>query len=144
MADLIAATSPQRSVKENVKLAEDVFDCLVLGLDWKETGGMCHKSHWPNVERAIRREPLCGQKVRAFAANLKGDLSQITIDTIIWRFYRGYEWITPRRYEKLAKKLKAAARRHGLKPAEYQAVLWVKIRIGMYKNLPGGIKSLFE
>mgnify|MGYP001567439355 CR=1 FL=1 len=65
----------------------------------------------------------------AFAANLKGDLGKVTIDThagqAAWLspILEG-KW-SPRQYECLAEVYVELAREVGYKPAEVQAVVWV-------------------
>lgn len=141
MAGLIAATSPQKSVAENLRLAKEVYKRYCLFDNWESVPGLNPKSHIPNIRRVLESKPLCGLKVRAFTENLKGDLSPVTIDTILWNFYCPGVWITPNRHKKLVQKIKRAAKRFGLKPAEYQAIIWVKIRgsknavLSMFDNI---------
>jgi hypothetical protein len=144
MADLIAATSPQRGIAFNLGLAKSVYDCYMNGENWRLVEGLL-PNHISNIDRAILGEPLRGCKVSAFSANLKGDLSRFTVDSILWRHYRGTAWITKNRYKKLAAALSRVAKRNGLKPAEYQAILWVAIRAATPGNLSrGGELSMFE
>jgi hypothetical protein len=127
MAGLIAATSPQRKVKENLHTARKILECIVSDKDWREVGGIL-PCHFKNIERAISGAPLHGGKVKAFYENLTGNLDSVTIDTWMLKFFKFSGWITPRRYEKFQKRVIKNARRHGLKPAEYQAIIWVKMR----------------
>jgi soluble lytic murein transglycosylase-like protein len=127
MADLIAATSPQRATEVNIQLAKEVYREYCLFGSWESVVGLL-PNHKTNIRRALNREPLRGLKVRAFAENLKGNLDVVTIDTIIWGYYRPGVWITAKRHKKLCRYIKSAAKRRGLKPAEYQAIIWVKAR----------------
>ncbi len=80
-ADLLAATSPQMDVRENVKEAEKALERHRKG----EPQEPWIPSHAKNIERALRREPLSGPKVRAFAAALKGDVEAVVVDTWMLR-----------------------------------------------------------
>lgn len=127
MADIIAATSAHTSVPINLQLAKEVYREHCLFGDPLNVKGLL-PNHRRNIARILAGQPLRGLKVRAFAENLKGNLNAVTIDTIIWTYYRKKVWITPNRHKKLVKQIKDSARRHGLKPAEYQAIIWVKAR----------------
>lgn len=80
-ADLLAATSPQMDVRENVKEAEKALERYRKG----EPQEPWIPSHTNNIQRALRREPLSGPKVRAFAAALKGDVNAVVVDTWMLR-----------------------------------------------------------
>lgn len=123
--DLLAATSPRKQVKVNWKMAVTIFD------EYKETGRInCEgvmRSHQSNVIRAIYGLPLSGWKVPAFAANLKGDMERVTIDTWTLRYFGlKQNRIRGKEYFRMEKALQKMARRRGMKPAEYQAIIWVK------------------
>jgi len=83
--DLLAATSPRKQVKVNWDIAQHIYERYKHDgyIDCKGLMG----SHIPNVLRALYREPLHGYKVPAFAANLKGDMNRVTIDTWIKRYF---------------------------------------------------------
>lgn len=127
MAGLIAATSPQRAVKENLYMARKILEAHFLGGDWTAVRGIL-PAHYQNIKRVLAGEPMRGGKVCAFYENLTGNLDVATIDGWMLKYFRFTGWITPRRYEKFQKRVKRNARRYGLKPAEYQAIIWVKIR----------------
>ena len=117
--DILAATSPQKQVSVNWDIAQNIYE------RYKHDGYIdCQGlmgSHIPNVLRAIYREPLHGYKVPAFAANLKGDLNRCTID--IWTLrYFGLQQKRIRRKEYY----RLEAQHRGMKPAEYQAMIWCK------------------
>ena len=123
--DLLAATSPRKHVKANWRLAERIFKLYIEKHEWCEINKMpglmpCHTG---NVYRALTRQPLSGRKVRAFAANLKGDFSQVTVDVWVGRFY-GYEKITNKVYDHIEWVIKQCAEIIGVTPAELQAELW--------------------
>ncbi len=123
--DILAATSPRKQVKANWNLAVKILR------EYKSTGsyfrrGMM-KSHWMNVDRALKGEPLSGYKVPAFAANLRGDLERVTIDTWVLSFFRLKQYqIRRAEYFRMEKAIQMLARHRGMKPAEYQAMIWCK------------------
>lgn len=123
--DLLAATSPRKQVKVNWDLARHIYE------RYKHDGYIdCQGlmgSHIPNVLKALYREPLSGYKVPAFAANLKGDMNRVTIDTWTLRYF-GLQQSRIRRkeYFRLEVAIQKMARRRGMKPAEYQAKIWCK------------------
>lgn len=134
LIDLLAATSPRKQVSANWRLAMRIYHVH------KNTGalgcGSIHNdnlfkgtlpAHRPNVIRALKREPLSGNKVRAFAANLKGNLEEVTIDVWVCRYYN---WdstkLTNNVYASCAEFIRKEAEACGLKPAEYQAVIWYR------------------
>lgn len=135
--DLLAATSPRKQVSANWRLAMRIYHVwknrpFKAILRWSREpfhdnlfrGVM--KSHRPNVLRALRREPLSGNKVRAFAANLKGDLDQVTIDVWVCRYYGWTTQMNDKLYKHRAEGIKLAAKLEKMKPAEYQAMIWYK------------------
>jgi hypothetical protein len=148
--DLLAATSPRKQVGANWRLAMRIYHVWqqrpdkqwlpkyvkyehhkwVLSevpehKDWFDNmlkGVM--KTHRPNVLRALRREPLSGNKVRAFAANLKGDLEQVTIDVWVCRYFGWKTTLSNKQYKHYADRIREWAARVGEEPAEYQAQVW--------------------
>lgn len=125
--DLLAATSPRMHVRKNWRVAVQIYKAWKAGRTCLE-GVM--KSHHPNVLRALRREPLSGEKVRRFAGNLRGDGDSVTIDVWVCRAL-GIDphSLTASRYAELESALQTAAHRHGVKPCEFQAALWQVQRI---------------
>ena len=129
-ADLLAATSPRKQVSANWKLADKVYRHLV---DRIPQGAGCLEaclssigvmsSQQPNVIRALKREPLSGPKVRAFAANLKGDMSQVTVDVWMLRLF-DYDKPTEKHRKEVVDYVIRAAAELGCEPAECQAEMW--------------------
>jgi hypothetical protein len=121
--DLLAATSPRMQVRSNWRAAKRIYRQWKSGIPVDLTGVM--RPHRPNIWRALRREPLKGEKVRRFAENLRGDSDVVTIDVFVCRAL-GVEQksLTPSRYAELEQGLREAAYRHGVRPCEYQAALW--------------------
>jgi hypothetical protein len=149
--DLLAATSPRKQVSANWRLAMRIYhvwNSLDVHKGWFLRCYQCHrkgkkypedsdfiglhnnlftgvmKTHRPNVLRALKREPLSGNKVRAFAANLKGNLEEVTIDVWVCRNYGWSVSMTDKQYRERSNKIRQEARLVGLRPAEWQAVIW--------------------
>ena len=126
---LIALTSPRKHVKANVKLAEAIYYNIQKGLHWSSN----IKGLMPNVRKSINHyletKEIRGLKTSNFYKNLMLDLNAVTIDTWQLKYHNINKLkLTPLQYDKLTKRIKANARRHNLKPAEYQAVTWNIIR----------------
>jgi hypothetical protein len=131
--DLLAATSPRKQVSANWRLAMRVYHVYkntgCLGAGGLHTDNLLKgvmKSHRPNVIRALKREPLSGNKVRAFAANLKGNLEEVTIDVWVCRYF-GWDDKKPmslKTYMERAEHIRRLAKLGGRRPAEYQAEIW--------------------
>jgi len=131
-ANLLAATSPRKQVGANWRLADKVYDW------WKDAPPISARhvaipgviadlgvmpSVIPNVIRALSREELSGPKVRAFAANLKGDMSQVTVDIWMLRLF-DYDKPTEKHRKEVVDYVIRAAAELGCEPAEVQAEMW--------------------
>lgn len=151
--DLLAATSPRKQVSANWRLAMRIYHVwnnVGMHRDWffrclrcqdrgkkypaKSDFVLLHdnlfkgvmKTHRPNILRALKREPLSGNKVRAFAANLKGNLDEVTIDVWVCRYFGWDEKksMSLKTYMERAEHIRRLAKLGGRKPAEYQAEIW--------------------
>lgn len=128
--DILAATSPRKQIAANWRLAMRIYHV------WKTQGTKADfmigtlPAHRKNIKRALCRQELSGNKVRAFAENLKGNLDAVTIDVWIQRWYKAEELttgtLTDRRYKILAQHIREEAFDNGYKPAEWQAIIWCK------------------
>ena len=71
-----------------------------------------------------------GQKTYNFAWNLFGDTHAVTIDT--WMLTAAgleQDGVSSRlMYEELSRAVRRLAKRHGMQPAEMQALIWIKVR----------------
>lgn len=71
-----------------------------------------------------------GQKTYNFAWNLFGDTHAVTIDT--WMLSAAnleQDGVSSRlMYEELSRAVRRLAKRHGMQPAEMQALIWIKVR----------------
>lgn len=131
--DVLAATSPRVAVKKNWKLAVSILSAYIdrakrpakLG----DILGRLLPSHLINTIRALQGRPIKGPKVSRFAANLKGDLSVVTIDMWICRAYGiETERLTACVYEQLEQKIIKEAIAANAQPANYQALIWSCVR----------------
>jgi len=129
--DLLAATSPRKQVKANLRLALRVYRAFKEDRksDLADLIGEMMPAHAINVLRVFQGKPLSGEKVKRFAENLKGNLSPVTIDMWICKAY-GLEHskLTPLQYARLERKIQGEAIRANLKPAQYQALIWYSAR----------------
>jgi hypothetical protein len=123
-ANLLAATSPRKTVKANWILANRIYREFKSGKSYNRQGLM--PNHIGNIDRAISGHPLSGNKVRSFAENLCGNFESVTIDVWILRYF-GYDEtkaISDKLYAKIADKIRRIAKKSGLNPAQCQAILW--------------------
>lgn len=156
--DLLAATSPRKQISANWRLAMRVYHvwkscgytrCYKLDAIVKQQDGILLDNltqgtlpaHRPNIVRALQRQPLSGNKVRAFAANLKGDYEQVTLDVWMCRAYDYPQTLTDKKYAELSAIIKTEAAEAGMDPAEYQAVIWHKM-IRAYGREPRSFLSV--
>ncbi len=121
--DILAATSPRKQVKANWNISQNIYE------RYKHDGYIDNRGvmspFMPNVLRALYGEPLSGYKVPAFAANLKGDMNRVCIDTWTLRYFGiTLRDIRRKEYYRLEAAIQKMARQRGMKPAEYQAVIW--------------------
>lgn len=148
--DILAATSPRQTVKKNWRMSVAILDAyknrqmrpdkLLDVLTSKDV----LPAHLNNVIRALQRRPIKGPKVSRFAANLKGDLSAVTIDAWICKAYGiDRKELTPRLYNRLERKIQADAAERGISPANWQAVLWYAVRRLSGKN-PKSFVSVYH
>ena len=122
-SNILAATSPRKQVTANWRLAERIYKSHKAGaLDLAGT----LPAHRPNVMRAIAGEELSGRKVRAFAANLCGDLSVCAIDTWMMK-WAGFDKLSDKIYSFIENMVKQMAAASHMQPAEMQAEIWYQI-----------------
>jgi hypothetical protein len=124
-AGVIAALSPRMRWGANVALAEE----LCAGREVRGVFG----NNLRKAERILDGERpldvLGGDKVRAFYRAIMGDGEAVVLD--VWMM-RAAGWVKPTltstEYQALASSLTAAARRVGLNPADFQAIVWTHVR----------------
>jgi len=122
---ILSATSPRKSLKANYNLAKKLYLNYLKGITpiFKGISGIL-PTHKKNIIRAIHGFKLHGDKVSRFYENLMLNLYVVTIDVWVKRYFKTKDFLTPLQYKALESKIKRNARRYGLKPAEYQAVIW--------------------
>lgn len=144
VAGVLAALSPRCQWSTNVAWA-----AALVGAAW--SGGEVPRVHTKTMRRqawriALGEHPLAvlrGPKVRAFWANITGDVDAVTVDVWAVRAARGavpsvgargrLVWdddgaVSAREYAAYADVYRRAARRLGVTPRECQAAVWVHIR----------------
>jgi hypothetical protein len=91
--DLLAATSPRAQVKKNWRIADAILSAYLDRAKRPDklldvlTSKAVLPAHLNNIIRALQGRTLSGDKVKRFAANLKGNLSDVTIDVWICKAY---------------------------------------------------------
>ncbi len=126
-ADLLAATSPRAAVRKNYNIAMRIYNRFKSGREINYVGILPNAI--PNIGRALAGVPLSGDKVRAFAENLKGNYNAVTIDVWMLRFFKHpTKKATSKQYKKLAARIRRQAKKHGITPAAMQAICWTYAR----------------
>lgn len=129
IACIIAAISPQCDWTTNLRIAFELLSGQTI-----VSGGALRtnvfKARRILVDRAIALAPyfVDGPKVRAFASNLSGDASAVTIDTHavqaalnepLWR-----KSIARRQYDVFAAVYADVAKEFNHRPCDFQAIVW--------------------
>lgn len=130
VADVVAVLSPQCPWTRNIAGARLALTLHGAGHPW--TDAKSATVYGANVRKAWRildgdRSALRGPKVEAFGANLRGDLSYVTVDVWATRAAIGRD-LPGRDRRAIIAGYKLAARRAGVSPAEFQAIVWVAVR----------------
>ena len=122
VAAIIAVTSQRVSWKYNLT-------CTVRALRGetvKHLGQVCDK-----VSRLLDGEEpatvVSGQKITAFWRAILGDRNAVVLDSWMLRAI-GAKHLTPKQYEIVANNLRIEARRAGVAPSTFQAVVWCALR----------------
>ena len=126
-ADLLAATSPWKQVTANWRLADRLWRAIGDAERLADTVANLMPAHAINVIRALQRKPLSGYKVSRFARNLKGDGDAVTVDVWICRAYGIADKLSEATYADIEADIQQA-RRKGMRPSDWQAVIWYAIR----------------
>jgi hypothetical protein len=133
VAGVVAALSPRCQWASNVRSAELVLAAAAAGEPEPVVNGtMANRAKAWRV--ACGEDPdavLSGPKVRAFYANITGDLDAVTVDVWCARAAEGRanpQAPVRRRYELLAHAYRRAAQRRGMHPRDVQAAVWTTYR----------------
>lgn len=138
IADLFAATSINTSLKSNITL----FRRALYEID----RGLPVSNYLPNIQKQLHRiragQELSGQKIRAFAAAMSGDVNAVVVD--VWllrafnmegRYFRKHSntirsaGATKKQFTLIESWVRAEAVRRDLQPRELSAILWAGTRI---------------
>jgi hypothetical protein len=147
LTGVLAGTSPQCTVEENVSRTRDTLALLAregLGVSWQDlhTVKGVPRSVAVSTAKALRREDLTpsGPKVRAFARALRGDGDAFVLDTHIAKSLGIPHEVCDRAHvRKQADALyRETARRLGWPVAEVQAAVWCSI----YTDVNGGAPAV--
>jgi hypothetical protein len=132
-AGIIAALSPRLQWATNVDAARKIARAAVAGEPQPVTAGT--GSNRAKAWRiALGEDPelvLGGPKVRAFFANIMGDVESVTIDIWAARAAEGEDNPNApvrRRYARLALAYCRVAERRGMHPRDVQAAVWTVYR----------------
>lgn len=119
---IVAAWSPRMPWKRNLIVARKY-------LEGETKLGMGQSERNADAVRSFGIDALNGQKTSAFAWNLAGDYDAVTIDVWMMRA-AGEDEDAPRtvQYREIAAATRRLARRHGMPPAEMQALIWIIYR----------------
>lgn len=130
--DAYAVLSP----KTGVTLARDAFEAHAyaasMGMDQPRTAALGRQSDkaWLLLhDNYAIHECVRGPKVEAFACNLLGCTSRVTVDTWAARVAGAWAWRgSLAEYRKVEAAYLTAARRLDVEPATLQAVVWLATR----------------
>lgn len=124
---LIAATSPNTTVKANTTLARKAYAQI------KATGTVTRKGylpcHYSSIQAVLDTGEPNGRKCRNFYRALIGNENAVVIDLWMMR-YAGIDKRAPskRDYDRLEEQITSEALVLGITPAQHQAMVWSKVR----------------
>jgi hypothetical protein len=132
-AGVVAALSPRCQWASNVNSARRVVLAAAAGeLEPVVNGTLANRAKAWRI--ACGEDPdavLSGPKVRAFFANIMGDLDAVTVDAWGMRAAEGRDnkhAPKKRRYALLSEAYRRAAQRHDMSPRDAQAAVWTAYR----------------
>ena len=120
---IISAFSPRTPWKRNKELAD-------LFLEGKPTPGLSRNRESAERATVIAFDALTGRKTNAFARNIYGDDTVVTVDVWMARA-AGLDpdkKITPKQYREISRAVINMARRHRVSPPAMQAIIWIMVR----------------
>lgn len=132
-AGIVAALSPRTQWGVNMQGASAIVNAALDGLPEPIVGGLgANRSKaWRIANGENPVDVLGGQKVRAFFANIMGDVDAVTIDVWAARAALGEynnKTIPAGQYAAIADAYRLAADARGVSPMVMQATVWVYIR----------------
>lgn len=124
-ASVISAFSPRCPWSRNVFLATEF-------LNGRNVATLGNNIRAANRALEVGFDALNGAKTNAFARNIAGDLSAVTIDT--WMIKAAgmdnKKGVNKSQYKLLAGIITELAEEHGIAPAQLQALIWIVVRGG--------------
>ena len=139
-AAIVAAVSPRTAWEKNISLAVDIVSAWLSGWTLEDalgnigTLGMNVKRAWEILTNRNPDDALKGPKIRSFWRNIiRPDWDGVTVDTWAYRACLGDPFAAVSTFDIMAyldmqAAYQSAAVVVGLKPHEFQAVVWVVIR----------------
>jgi len=130
----IAVTSQQNDLKNNVDFAIIAYQYIKNNRNLKEVNfGIANSAIQINLNRVKRGQLPQGNKIRPFSLALRGDLSQVVIDTHMTKFFTNNKKKVPcrtdiRHINTIIRKLSSDL---NLKPSETQSCIWSYIKLNM-------------
>lgn len=129
---VLAVLSPRITVAQNLYDAETVltgrpFVTSAFAANVVKAQRLLAGESWDDVNGEA-------PKVRAFLANLLGDVDRVTVDTWMLTVMLGLPIgerglpITPAQYRYLERVIADAAKRHHVSPRTFQATVWIQAR----------------
>ena len=122
-ASIVAAFSPRCRWSTNKAKSLRFAACL-------EVRGLSAHRKAANDARRIGFAAIKGMKTNAFARNIAGDLSAVTVDTWMMKAagYDNSRAPTVRQYRQIANAIADIAKAANLAPAHVQAIVWIALR----------------
>ena len=120
---VLSAFSPRTPWKRNKQLA-------ALFLEGNPTPGLPRNREAAEKATVMAFDALTGRKTNAFARNIYGDDTVVTLDVWMARA-AGLDpdkKITPKQYRELSRAVINLARRHKVSPPAMQAIIWIMVR----------------
>jgi len=134
MLKLISVTSQQNNLKSNIDFALMSYQSIINNNSPYELNyGIVNTSIQGNIKRILSGKLPHGNKIKPFTLALRGDLSQVVIDTHMIKFFTNNKkrvpTITDIRH--ITTIINHIAQDLNLKPSEVQACIWVYIKENM-------------
>lgn len=131
MANLLAATSSNSTVKSNTTLALKAYGYLKSGkdLDTLKPGEGFLPAVLMNIKKAAAGERLAGRKIDNFAQAIQGNPDAVVVDRWMMRAF-GFDKDapTPHQYDVIEHAVKDLAQRQGVTPRQMQAAIWFSVK----------------
>jgi hypothetical protein len=123
MLDMLAASSQIQTVPGSVTMGLKHYAELKEGEPF--TGLPAVRA---NLERAVRREPLEGQKITSYQSDFGPDPSRVTVDRHISRIFGFGDRPNAEQYRFADFAITHAAKAEGVTPRQFQAAIWAAYR----------------